>query len=103
MLASLERENEGPAVHFNALSKHLKKEGEGNGGNSGFAIASDHGVPHVSVGFLDSVEENMSIANVSGIGECAEREDPAGGERVGNEAGAGHVCLNLLQLSHAGT
>lgn len=85
------------------MSKHSEKEGERNGGNSGFAIAPDHGVPHVRVGFLDAVEESVGIANVSGVGECAEREDTAHRKRAGDEAGAGHACLNLPQLPQAGT
>lgn len=79
----------------------MEKKGESDDGQSDSEIASNHGVPHERIRFLDAIEKSVSVANVSGIGECAERDDPADRERVGNEACEGHACLNLLQLPHA--
>lgn len=86
------------------MPQHSEEVGEGNVGVPGFPIASDHGVPHESVGLVDdAVEEKVGVANVSGIGERAEGEEPARRERVGDEAGPGHAGMNLLQLPHGGT
>ena len=73
-LTGLERENEGSCVQGNASSKHVEKEGECRGGNSRFVVASDHGVPHEGVGFGDTADETVGVADVAGVGEGAERE-----------------------------
>lgn len=56
----------------------------------------------VGVGIGDLSEEELGVANVAGVGEGAEGEDAARGEAVGDEACAGHVGLDLAELSHGG-
>lgn len=67
----------------------------------GSEVAPDHGVPHERIGFTDLVgEQEMGVVDVAEVGEGAESKDAAGGEGIEDEAGPGHVCLDLLQFQH---
>lgn len=71
----------------------MKEEGEGCCGN--FTVATDHGVPHEGVGMRNAAEETVSVVDVAGVGDGAECEESAEGERVSDETGESHACLNL--------
>lgn len=66
------------------------------------SISSYHGVPHVSVGVLNLGEKKVRVANVAGVGDGAESQDPARRKGVGDESRASHVRLDLPQLEHGG-
>jgi len=72
LFAGLEREDKGSWVEWNPLSKHVEEEGEGHDRISGLVISSDDGVPHEGVGLRNTAENTVGVADVAGIGECAE-------------------------------
>lgn len=71
-------------------------------GVGGAGVAPNHGVEHVGVGGGEKGEEAAGVGEVAGVGEGGKGEEAAEGERVGDEAGAGHVGLDLLEVGHGG-